>query len=183
MLSPDDEVESREVQSQAPRDNVIFELGLFIGALGRDRTYMVQPNGVSLKLPSDLAGITQVRYNGARVDKDLSSALSSAAISIHDQIMKIGARKEGAPPGQPSQSASTTASNIERDLQILEGNLTPQGWQFRWNQAHTTLRVTSPGGRRRNLKMLQPSAMRPEFDRFIRELRGLGARVDSSLRS
>jgi hypothetical protein len=134
-----------------------------------------------LKLPSDLAGITQVRYNGARVDKDLSSALGPAAITIHDQITKIGARKEGTPLSQPPQPDSTTASNIERDLQILEGNLISQGWSSRWNQAHTTLRVTSPRGHRRSLKMLQPVEMLSEFDHFIRELRGLGARVDSSL--
>jgi predicted nucleotide-binding protein len=52
VLSPDDHVESRNAESQAPRDNVVFELGLFIGALGKDRTYMVHPDGVSLKLPS-----------------------------------------------------------------------------------------------------------------------------------
>lgn len=56
VLRPDDFVESRDARSQAPRDNVVFELGLFIGALGKNRTYMVQPDGVDLKLPSDLAG-------------------------------------------------------------------------------------------------------------------------------
>jgi hypothetical protein len=183
VLSPDDGVESRDVHSQAPRDNVIFELGLFIGALGKDRTYMVQPDGVSLKLPSDLAGITQVRYNGARADKDLSSALGSAAISIHDQIKKMGARKENALPQQALQAPSSHVSDIEHELQILQGNLTAQGWLFRWNQAHTTLRVISPTGHRRSLKMSHSSAMRPELDRFVRELRGLGARIDSSLRS
>ncbi len=182
VLSPDDDVESRNVQFQAPRDNVIFELGLFIGALGKNRTYMVQPDGVDLKLPSDVAGITQVRYNGARTDKDLGSALNPAAIKIHDQITIIGPRPRSAPQNQLSQSGSETDPNIDRDLQILERNLFSQGWGYQWNQAQTTLRVTSPRGHRRSLKLRPPAQMRSEFDHFIGELRGLGARVDSNLR-
>lgn len=95
ILSPDDDVQSRDILSQAPRDNVIFELGLFIGTLGKDRTYMVQPNGVSMKLPTDLAGITQARYNATRSDGNLQSALRPAVISISDQIRQSGPRSSG----------------------------------------------------------------------------------------
>lgn len=183
VLSPDDAVESREVRSQAPRDNVIFELGLFIGALGKDRTYMVQPDGAPLKLPSDLAGITQARYNPARSDGDLSSALNAAAISIRDQIRKTGPRETNSSLEHAPSAIPATYPKIKTNLQILESNLVPQGWRFRWNEAQTTLRVIGPRGTRRTLKMVEPSEMQQEFDRFIRELRGLGARIDNSLRS
>src|SRR5690242_738850 len=50
--------------SQAsPRDNVIFESGLFGGALGIRRTFIIHANGA--KLPSDLPGLTAVRYDSA----------------------------------------------------------------------------------------------------------------------
>src|SRR5258706_2445239 len=39
VLTPDDLVDSRELASPAPRDNVLFELGLFIGAIGQERTF------------------------------------------------------------------------------------------------------------------------------------------------
>lgn len=182
VLSPDDAVESRDVLSRAPRDNVIFELGLFIGALGKDRTYMVQPDGASLKLPSDLVGITQARYNPTRSDGDLGSALNAAAISIRDQIKKLGVRGAGGSLGHAAQAPAVTHQNMETNLQILENNLIPQGWNFRWNGAHTTLRVVGPHGTRRTLKMVEASEMQQEFDRFVRELRGLGARIDNSLR-
>jgi CRP/FNR family cyclic AMP-dependent transcriptional regulator len=62
VLTADDTVISREVVSNGPRDNCIFELGLFMGALGRDRTFIVKPRGVDIKIPSDLLGITLLEY-------------------------------------------------------------------------------------------------------------------------
>src|SRR4051794_28168075 len=41
VLTPDDLVVSRDVESLGPRDNVLFELGLFMGRLGRSRTFVL----------------------------------------------------------------------------------------------------------------------------------------------
>jgi hypothetical protein len=50
--------------SQAsPRDNVVFEAGLFGGALGIRRTFILHANDA--KLPTDLLGLTSVRYDAA----------------------------------------------------------------------------------------------------------------------
>ena len=46
----------------SPRDNVVFEAGLFGAALGMRRTFILHANGA--KLPSDLLGLTSVRYGG-----------------------------------------------------------------------------------------------------------------------
>src|SRR5215831_7482672 len=46
----------------SPRDNVVFEAGLFGGALGMRRTFFLHASGS--KLPSDLLGLTSVRYEG-----------------------------------------------------------------------------------------------------------------------
>jgi hypothetical protein len=45
----------------SPRDNVVFEAGLFGGALGIRRTFILHANGA--KLPTDLVGLTSVRYD------------------------------------------------------------------------------------------------------------------------
>jgi hypothetical protein len=47
----------------SPRDNVVFEAGLFGGVLGMRRTFILHAHGA--KLPSDLLGLTCVRYAGA----------------------------------------------------------------------------------------------------------------------
>jgi len=62
LLSADDRVLSRWMFSRAPRDNLILELGLFVGAIGRRRAIMVQPRGAKLKIPTDLLGVTPIKY-------------------------------------------------------------------------------------------------------------------------
>jgi hypothetical protein len=44
----------------APRDNVVYEAGLFGGAIGIRRTFILHANGA--KLPTDLLGLTSIRY-------------------------------------------------------------------------------------------------------------------------
>lgn len=46
----------------SPRDNVVFEAGLFGAALGMRRTFILHASGA--KLPTDLLGLTSVRYEG-----------------------------------------------------------------------------------------------------------------------
>ena len=53
---------TRGVDTVAPRDNVILELGMCIGAMGRKRAFLVRPRGVELKIPTDLLGITPIDY-------------------------------------------------------------------------------------------------------------------------
>jgi hypothetical protein len=45
----------------SPRDNVVFEAGLFGGALGIRRTFILHARGA--KLPTDLLGLTSIRYD------------------------------------------------------------------------------------------------------------------------
>jgi CRP/FNR family transcriptional regulator, cyclic AMP receptor protein len=80
VLSPDDEVISRGATSAAPRDNLLYELGLFTGAIGRLRTIMIQPHGVDLKIPSDLLGVTPIKFS----DNDMISVGSEFARIVRD---------------------------------------------------------------------------------------------------
>ncbi len=62
VFGPDDQVASREENYQAPRDNVVLELGMFLSQLGRERTYMVMEHKSDLKIPTDLLGISPITY-------------------------------------------------------------------------------------------------------------------------
>jgi predicted nucleotide-binding protein len=62
VFGPDDQIRSRDEEHAAPRDNVIFEMGLFLGRLGRERVFMVKDADVDLKIPSDLSGVTPITY-------------------------------------------------------------------------------------------------------------------------
>ena len=52
-----------ELAKLTPRDNVVFEAGLFGGVLGMRRTFILHASGA--KLPSDLLGLTLIRYGEA----------------------------------------------------------------------------------------------------------------------
>lgn len=61
VASNDDTLISRKKRHAVARDNVIFETGLFLGALGKDRTLMVVDNTITL--PSDYKGVTIIPYD------------------------------------------------------------------------------------------------------------------------
>jgi predicted nucleotide-binding protein len=65
VVGPDDRVISRGSESDAPRDNVVFELGLFMGALSRSRTFLLAPRGHKIKIPTDLLGLTTIQFDPA----------------------------------------------------------------------------------------------------------------------
>jgi hypothetical protein len=92
-LTPDDITESRGIESSAPRDNVIFELGLFIGHLGRQRCFFVFEKKNPLKLPSDLLGIAGAVYT-PRDDGNLVAALGPVCTAIESRVKELGLRAQ-----------------------------------------------------------------------------------------
>jgi CAP12/Pycsar effector protein, TIR domain len=94
VLTPDDSTVTRGSEHSAARDNVVFELGLFLGALGPRRVFIIQPRDLSLTLPSDLAGVTRLDYRYKRADQNLQAAIGPAATRIRDRIVSEGPLRE-----------------------------------------------------------------------------------------
>ncbi|MCY1144289.1 nucleotide-binding protein [Actinoplanes sp. Pm04-4] len=89
VATPDDEVVKRGITSPEMRDNLIFEFGLFSGALGSGRVFFVCPDSPRVDLPSDLLGIVSATYNADRITADASertSAVHTACSSILEVI-------------------------------------------------------------------------------------------------
>lgn len=87
ILSPDDVVEIRSNKSVTPRDNVIFELGLFMGKLGRNRVFYLIPRDTEIHLPTDLLGITPGTYDSNH--PNLIAAIGPFCSQIKDAINKL----------------------------------------------------------------------------------------------
>lgn len=88
VLGPEDKLTSRNVELNAPRDNTIFELGFFMGALERHRTFLVSPRGIDLKIPSDLLGLIPLQY---RFDaSDLPSCIAPICNDVRTIVNRLG---------------------------------------------------------------------------------------------
>ncbi len=91
VLGPDDRVESRGREADAPRDNTVLELGLFIGSLGRERALVISPRGVDLKIPSDLLGVTPLEYEVGS-PKELPALLGPVCEEIRRLVTARGVK-------------------------------------------------------------------------------------------
>jgi Predicted nucleotide-binding protein containing TIR-like domain len=116
VLTPDDLVEMRGDIKQAPRDNVLLELGLFIGSLGRERSFAVYDRNVNLRLPSDLAGVTMATY-ALHESGNLRSSLGAAVTLIEDVIDRLGERDK---PGSNQPKSLQTDEIKELRTQVSE---------------------------------------------------------------
>jgi CRP/FNR family cyclic AMP-dependent transcriptional regulator len=86
----DDVTNARGTAWPAPRDNVVFELGLFMGRLGRKRAILMEPRGEGVKLPSDMAGVTTIPYVFDE-KSDTEAKFGPAASALRQHIMSLGA--------------------------------------------------------------------------------------------
>lgn len=89
LMTADDMTLSRDRRKKTPRDNVVFELGLFMGAIGRERTFIVSPRKNDLKLPTDLLGVTHLSYEADGM-KTVGRRMAGVAKEVCKQISKRG---------------------------------------------------------------------------------------------
>lgn len=75
----------------SPRDNTVFELGLSIGMLGRERTFLVRNKNPFLKIPTDLNGYNTLDFEYPQ-DENLRSAVAYACNQIEVVMEKQGIR-------------------------------------------------------------------------------------------
>lgn len=91
VFSPDDVTNIRKQEMQTIRDNVVFEMGMFIGGLGVERTFFVVPQDTEkLHLPTDLIGIEPGKYNSKRGDGNLKAALGPVCHEIGKKMKEMG---------------------------------------------------------------------------------------------
>ncbi|HBS0737339.1 TPA: nucleotide-binding protein [Klebsiella pneumoniae] len=93
VFHPDDKIFIRNEEYSSTRDNVVLELGMFIGALGLEKCFILVPKTAisNFRLPSDLAGVTTSTYNDQEVK--LTDAVTGSCAKIKESIRGLEASK------------------------------------------------------------------------------------------
>lgn len=114
VFHKDDEAIIRGDKYHIVRDNVLFELGIFIGALGIDRCFILIPKSIEgeFRLPSDLAGLTITIYDD-NIDDTVDSVATSCAKIKHAINKKSKAKKENL----------STEDALEKQINRLQSEL------------------------------------------------------------
>ena len=88
VITPDDTAHVRGVKVTQPRDNVIFELGLFLSALGTRRALpiLVSKGGKPPSLPSDLLGVEMIRVD-VRRGRRIRGEIEETAEALRNEMV------------------------------------------------------------------------------------------------
>ena len=93
IFAPDDLTTMRAKRRASVRDNVVFELGLFMGRLGRHRSFWLVPRGKDEpKIPSDLDGISRANFETSPSKR--AESLAMACRKVRDEVRKQGRRSD-----------------------------------------------------------------------------------------
>lgn len=129
IFAPDDITTIRSRSEHTVRDNVIFEMGLFVGAIGKSRSFILKPRDTDMHLPTDLLGVTPADYDANRSDGDLVSATNRACALIKSEVDKLGLINHASLSETKKIIANPTNYELkERDYKVLAACL----------QSHTT---------------------------------------------
>ena len=150
----------------SPRDNVVFEAGLFGGTLGMRRTFILHATGA--KLPSDLLGLTCVRYG---------EATSAAEMRVVNQKLRKAIESEGRVArieGLWWQFSLTKRSIREPSAVSLCGS-----------RATATVRLSWPAAHGKRMAVCQPDtgAKRRRRRRSLRAFSTIGRENDLGTRT
>lgn len=93
VFHTDDKTLIREKEYSSVRDNVVLELGMFIGALGLEKCFILVPRSaeITFRLPTDLAGITATFYDDQ--EPDITDAVTGSCAKIKQSVKKLEAAK------------------------------------------------------------------------------------------
>lgn len=93
VFHPDDKTLIREKEYTSVRDNVVLELGMFIGALGLEKCFILVPKSAetTFRLPTDLAGVTASFYDDQ--EPDLTDSVTGSCAKIKQSVKKLEATK------------------------------------------------------------------------------------------
>ncbi len=139
IFLPEDVLILRGQREAVVRDNVLFELGLFFGRLGRQRAFLLKPRGEEMHLPSDLAGLTPAEFD--LNESNPQAGIGAASTAILTQMEKIGCRSATgtAPVFEPAQ-------RYDREAAILHSVATAERKPLLRGRQYMRIDAIKPSG-------------------------------------
>ncbi|MBD3630983.1 nucleotide-binding protein [Cyclobacterium sp.] len=90
VFHPDDITRIRNSSFETVRDNVVFELGLFLGKLGKDKVFFLVPcNSEGLHLPTDLLGIAPGTFDSNREDGNIAASVGPFCNQVRNHLKEF----------------------------------------------------------------------------------------------
>lgn len=125
FMTADDKTWYRQTDRHEPRDNLVFEAGLFFGEHGRDRTQLLVPEYApddpekrKVALPSDLSGLTLNYFPWPSGKVDIAATgLPHATTNVCDHLLKLGPR-----PRLPTKLGFLTEDRSVEPVSTLVGS-------------------------------------------------------------
>lgn len=112
IYTGDDFAKVRQEEVNLPRDNVIFELGLFIGRLNRERCFFFVDRAAETRIASDLSGVKEVSFTtDCKAVAGQPSSLARACRSVVTQMLEVGERFK---PGSDTRARQQEAWHFVR---------------------------------------------------------------------
>lgn len=134
IFAPDDVAIMLDQKHKVARDNVVFELGLFMGRLGSERCYIVQPASPEVHLPTDLSGITVAFYDLTHAG-GVQAALGGPCNKIRDRIVDLGCYSDEAHVPSSGQK-DTVVNNTGLVSEGMEIFIKDDAGYATWLKAH-----------------------------------------------
>ncbi len=119
VMTPDDKSEHRKSIGVTPRDNLVLELGLFMGRIGAERTLIIRSDRKNMRLPTDLSGLVVAFYYEAMAKTNPKEAVSTACSQILERLKVLGV-SEGRRVVQLSTAVEELAGLVNKTDNMLQ---------------------------------------------------------------
>jgi len=90
VLTGDDLLVSRGLEQRAARDDLFIEFGLFVGRLGRERTFLICCKDDNIRIPTDLAGMVYATFSMQADPTQMIPAVGPACVKIRNAVRALG---------------------------------------------------------------------------------------------
>lgn len=118
VFTPDDKICIRGAENPSVRDNVLFELGLFTGVVGRERCFVLLPeNCQELRIPTDILGMTPILFETGRSDGSFQAATGPACHTVRGQLNVLGMRQDRRDMTMPGTESPIAQQTKESTLE------------------------------------------------------------------